>query len=245
MRGNILSIASLGFILMIFQSCMLQTGTIRFERKPNEMISSQKFKDYFKEHPHPSILLKVPHLADSIKDDFDNNPLYHSIEKELLNNGMVLKDRSIYEDMVYHSRAVDIKELKNELGVDLILEVIEIKRDIVYSSHTIYDQYGYKRNFNDYSVVRYGASITFKIIFLEDFEMVGSYTFNYTPCKQKNVKHDCHCSVGYKGILNKMYPKINMCGDREDPQFNEIEIHLLNDFIAESIHEMLEDLKNN
>lgn len=232
----------LGILVFMLQSCALQSGRLYFEKQPNKMMTSQSLKDFFKEHPNPTILLRVPQSKDYRNDEAYQSFIYNSIEKELVHNGFVVKDRDLYDALIYQSRNLGLEEINKAFATDLIIEVIHYEDQIVYSSNTIIDKYGYNKHFDDYTVTRKGASLTIKISLLDNYEFAGTYTFDYTPCHNNEVNQDCNCAVGYKPSPRKMYPRINMCDSKDDPQLAEIELHLLDEFIAESIKSMMQEV---
>lgn len=230
-------------LLFLTQSCMLQTGSIAYKEKPNELVSAQKLKDYLIENEHPSIVLKVPMSYEQGAMTDISTFLFNTIEKELMINGMVVKDRSLYDDIVRKSRYVELDEIYDLLNSDLILEVLSFDNNIEYRSSTIYDSWDDIKTFEDYVITKWGASIRFKIVMVKNMEYVGSYTFNYVPCTEANRLNDCHCAVGYKSILNKMYPKISMCGDKVNPETIKLDFDDLEWFIKESLRSLLINIK--
>lgn len=230
-------------IIMSITSCGLKTGYLKYEGKGNEIIVTEKIKEFMKENESPSIVLKVPKTEQKSTESDLNNYIYSAIEKELALAGFNVKDRGLYNEIVGKADAIDYNELKKLTKTDLILELVNIDREIKYVTNVLYTQDGEERYYEDYHFDRYGAVIEFKITIIENNQYGGSYTFNYNPCENIN-KDKCICQVGYKKLPNKAYPHLNMCNvDNEIEKYDLVERNVLEEFVRDGVKKMIAEIK--
>lgn len=229
-------------LLSITQSCHLQFGTLKFDTQNAEMLSSDKLVNYLQNNPKPNIVLRVPDANDTTSAK--TNAYYnYLIEKELVMGGINVKDAKLFNKTLKESSAEDYKNLKEITGVDLILELVRIKKDVPYTTNIFFTKHDEKRELNNYQISRFGAIIEFKIVMVENNEDAGLYTFYYTPCSSESNNGDCGCILGYKNGLNKIYPKKNWCRQRINPELQSMDETLMEDFFVESVRNIVLDLK--
>ena len=242
MKSKLLLSSIAVILLFITQSCHLQFGTLVFDQQNSEIISSEELIQFVKNKEHPTIVLRTPVSRDSTAAE--TNAYYnYLIEKELVKSGFKVKDVDLFNGLVDKTSMDDYKNLKDITGVDLVLELIKIKKDIPYTTDKFYTKNGEIRELNDYVISRFGAIIEYKIIMVGSNESVGLYTFYYSPCSSDSNIGDCNCILGYKNGMNKIYPKKNWCHSRENPEFMPMDESLMEDFFIQSVRSMISDMK--
>ena len=242
MKSRLLLFSFASILLFVTQSCHLQFGTLVFEQQDSEIISSEELTNFVKNKEHPTIVLRTPVSKDSTSAK--TNAYYnYLIEKELVKSGFKVKDVDLFNELVSKTTIDDYKNLKEITNVDLILELIKIKKNIPYTTDRFYTKKGEERELNDYVISRFGAIIEYKVIMVGSNEAVGLYTFYYSPCSSDSNIGDCNCILGYKNGLNKIYPKKNWCHSRENPEFMPMDENLMEDFFIQSVRSMISDMK--
>ncbi len=244
MKSKLLLFSMTALFLILMQSCHLQFGTLQFDKKQADLQSSDQIKSFIKSNPQPTIVLKVPITKDDTASSRSSAYYNYLIEKELVKSGFKVKDANLFNEVIKKSSSSDYNKLKEITGVDLILELVTIKKDIRYYTDRFYTNKGEERLLNDYSISRYGAIIEFKLVLLGTNEYVGTYTFYYSPCSDDDNSGDCSCVLGYKNGLNKIYPKKNWCGSRTNPEFDPMDENSMEDFFIESVQNMVLDIKD-
>jgi len=240
--NNIKSITILFFTIILFSSCALQTGYIQFEGKADEIISSQKIKDFMAQNSNPTIVLRVPFTEERTTQSEPNSYIFNAIEKELVLGGFNLKDRGLFNEVVDKASDIDYKELRELTGTDLLLELVRFETNIKHSTNRIFDKHGVSITVDNATINRPGAAIEFKLILLENNEYGGNYSFYYTPCK--GIYQDCECFIGYKMSPKRVYPHINMCkSEGKNFAFERIEQDVLENFIRSGVKHMIDEIK--
>ena len=239
MRNKIL----LFIILFSFlTSSCLKTGYLKFDGKKDEIIASQKIKDFMKKNQNPSIVLRVPNCENKSTQSDPNSYIYSAIEKELMIGGFNVKDRGLFNEVVRQANSLDYEEIKNLTGTDLILELIRVDIAIKHETNTIYTEKNEERVYKNSRLRRVGAAIEFKITIIENNDYGGSYSFYYTPCGWDS-KNDCSCQIGYK--RRKVYPHINMCEIDKNRSYEAIEKNVMEEFVRDGVKRVINEIRNN
>jgi len=241
---NLLLILS---VIILNTSCGIRTGYFSFKGKDNEIIATQKIKDFMSNNPSPSIVLRVPDAGEKATTSEENVFIYNSIEKELVIAGFDVKDRGIFNEVVNKSEQLDYKKLKELTNTELILELIRVKVNIPHKTNRFYTKKDKQKVSQDDAITRAGQVLEFKIIMLEKNEYGGSYSFYQTPCKDiKSIKDNCSCNIGHKG--SRIYPEVDMCRDTDsDSKVEAFEVVQEKDayekFIRNGVKQMIAEIK--
>lgn len=227
--------------VFLLTSC-LQKGYVVFDGKSHEIIPTQTIKDFIRDHPRPSIVLRVPKGGQQITESDQNDIIYNAIEKELVLNDFDVRDRALFNEVVNKAGGVSYNDLKQLTGTDMILELIRFQRDVDHETNTFYTKKDQLKIANEGTINRPGAVIEFKLILLEKNEHGGSYTFYYTPCEKKDLTK-CSCLIGYKG--RKIYPYLNMCriGYKKVVAYEYVEENDLEPFVRDGVRKMINEIK--
>ena len=242
MKAKLNLVALVGILL--FSSCALQKGHLRFQPKTNETIATPSIKEYLKLHPNPSIVLKAPNSENKSTQSDPNSYIYNAIEKELLIAGFDVKDRGLFNEVVGKSNEINYSELKKLTNTELLLELVNVSTKIEYRTNKFYTKDG-KENVVNQNFTKYGAVIEFKLTIIETNQFAGSYSFYYSPCTSENS--GCECEVAYKNFASiKVYPYINFCRgeNNKNNEYEYISENIMEKFVREGVKLMINEMKN-
>jgi len=174
------------------------------------MHASESLTQIMLVNPAPKIVLRVP---DSYRDGFSSSStrsqtenrsrvayepsfasgsyaeklLYNAIEKQLFQEGFTVRDRRLFNDVLDKAGSVDYSKVHGLTNTDLILEWINLDRQVNYDTDVCYRvlRKGREKKIElPESFRRQGASIEFKLIAVKTNEVVGTYKIHYTPCTE-------------------------------------------------------------
>jgi len=224
--------------LLAVTSCQ-QKGYILFMEKQNEIINSQDLKDFLAKHENPSIVLRAPDISNTIVESEYNRMIYNTIEKELLNSGFNVKDRTMFTEVLKKKSDLSYNEIYKITKTDLILELTNVNIGVEFTTNRIYTIDNLEKIYNYYNVTRVGATIEFKIILLSENKLVGSYTFNYTPCTTNNG--DCRCAIAYKPT--SLNPYYNYCGNNNKIAYETMDYDEMKEFVKLGIRDFINEIR--
>lgn len=177
-----------GISLLTF-GCGTPISTIRkvkFSPKSDEITTTTSLKQYLLRNPNPKIVLRTNGKlnSDNVTEKEQNNYLYNAIESELLKSGFIVRDRQLFEKIVTNTdNNNNYGNLKEKSDTDLIIELTNLDRSILYQTNKYYDDKGVEKTSSILTNKKYyGATIEFKVIMISTNEFAGIYKFNYVPC---------------------------------------------------------------
>src|SRR5690606_11686203 len=130
----------------------------------------------------PKVVLRVPLSSENVTEKDENNYLFNAIENELLSRGFIVRDRQLFNQIITNNENnIDYEVLKQKSDTDLIIELSQLKRDILYETNKYYDQNGREKVESVIKYEYFGALVEFKVIIVENNEYAGNFRFNYTP----------------------------------------------------------------
>ncbi|WP_430468492.1 hypothetical protein [Winogradskyella ouciana] len=160
--------------------------TVKFSPKNDEITTTPSLKQYLANNPNPKIVLRTSSRlnTDNVTEKEQNNYLYNTIESEFLKSGFIVRDRQLFEKIITNTdNNNNYVNLKEKSDTDLIIELTNLDRSIVYQTNKYYDNNGEEKTS---SILEnrnyYGATIEFKVIMINTNEFAGIYKFNYVPC---------------------------------------------------------------
>ncbi|MFA7615636.1 MAG: hypothetical protein WCY16_03535 [Weeksellaceae bacterium] len=167
---------------ILFISCD-STKYISFTQNKEDIITNQNLKDFLKNNKSPKVVLRVPNSSLAVTDTEDNSYLFNAIENEFLANGFLVRDRQLFNQILSNSdNNVDYSVLRDKSDTDLIIELSQLKYDVLYETNKYTDDAGREKVENKIVHKRYGAMVEFKVIIVKNNEYAGVYRFNYVPC---------------------------------------------------------------
>lgn len=209
------------FLLLLLLTNCSKRVMIRYKQRPTEMHSSESLTQVMLVNRAPKIVLRVPEtrkgvtndqstdsqtkrrqrdgqkIANSQRDEtlHDDNLLYNAIEKQLFREGFSVRDRGLFNEVLDKATSVDYSKVSGLTNTDLILEWINIDRQVGYNTNVCYEagRRGKEKKIQlPANFRRLGASVEFKLVHVKTNEVVGTYKLHYTPCTEG-------CSYQYKG----------------------------------------------
>ncbi|MBB4118274.1 hypothetical protein GGR32_000548 [Mesonia hippocampi] len=172
-------------ITLLLASCNT-VKTIKFSPKNDEITTTPSLKKYLSTNPNPKIVLRTNSrlITDNVTEREQNNYLFNTIESELLKSGFIVRDRQLFDKILTNSdNNKNYKNLQQKSDTDLIIELTNLDRSIVYKTNKYYDNNGREKTSTMLANKNYyGATIEFKVIMINTNEFAGIYKFNYVPC---------------------------------------------------------------
>lgn len=217
-------------VLSIFLSSCAVSGYVKFTPHKDFIFSKEELKNYMSSTDNPKVVLRVPNSSTIISEDqyLLNSTIYNTIEKELLNAGFEVRDRSLFNVVIDKSKEdIDYNTIASKTNTDLIIELVDIKDDIQYFTKTYYTKSDKPKPILGNAVVKYGASVEFRVVSIETNNITGVYTFNYAPC-------ETGCPYSSKAFATKSKDEIMPA------QY--IEIDLMAEFITMCTQELILDM---
>jgi hypothetical protein len=230
---------------ILFTGCVVRQNVIvQFTKVENEKTVSPRLKEFLKTTQNPSIVLRVPGGANNTTSNQSNSKgqIYNTIEKSLLRNGFVVRDRALFNEVLEKTIESDYSKIFESTKTDLILELISVDLNVEYKTNKYVKQNGNGES-NIFGCNREytfsGASIEFRVILLQKNEFIGSYKLNFSPCVEG-------CPYIYEkdnmiGVCDLYDEKRNSLNSRG---FESVELSQLEAFISKSMDEFIMELKN-
>lgn len=227
-----LLITSLCYFLTV--SCTTTSRVIKYPTVRNEIYANANLKQFLKDNKSPSIVLRVANTSDKATSQTTTNKdlLYNAIEKELLKEGFSVRDRGLFNEIINKAQTSDYSRIKDLTNTDLILEVVNIDPEVIYSTNkvTLITNGKEKEVLQNIDYKRYGASVEFKLILVRNNEIAGSYKYNYKPCPNG-------CELTAFQFTNKRSNEVTL---KESVQVN-----LLEEFIQSSTKDLINSFRQN
>lgn len=174
--------------IFLLESCVT-SRVVNFPTKENEIIVNNNLKTFFKNNPQPKIVLRVPNSDDKATSNSlhsqDAGILYNAIEKEFLKEGYSVRDRGLFNEIINKSGSTQYSKIKEITDTDLILEVVNIDRAVIYSTNKVTQTSGKKISeiVSNVEYKKYGAMFEYRLIIVTSNEMAGTYRYFYKPCE--------------------------------------------------------------
>jgi hypothetical protein len=234
------------FLLFSLTNCSKKV-LVRFSQRPTEMHSSEALTQVMLVNNSPKIVLRVPETRKGVTNDqstdsqikkrqrdamklagqgdailYDDNLLYNAIEKELFREGFSVRDRGLFNEVLDKAGSVDYSKVNGLTNTDLILEWINIDRQVRYNTNVCYvpGKGGKEKTIQlPTNFQRLGASVEFKLVHVKTNEVVGTYKLHYTPCSTG-------CEYQYKGGRLTPYVVRTKIGPYEAVEQDELELFM-------------------
>ena len=160
------------------------TGTFTLADRENDIFTKSALIKSLKLSSSPSIVLRVPDPGDKVTEEQrqKNSVLYNLIEKEFAKAGFVVRDRQLFAK-VLEQETSDYSKIGLITETDFILELLTYDLRVRTEASKYVDDAG-QTNETPYPISFNSAMAEFKLISVKKNDMVGSYTFYYTPCTE-------------------------------------------------------------
>ncbi|MHB1922554.1 MAG: hypothetical protein ACYCOO_09995 [Chitinophagaceae bacterium] len=157
------------------------TGTLSFAPRPDDNYTNPSLLKYLQSTPNPTIVLRVPNQVGGVVEANNTSQIYNTIEKELAESNFIVRDRALFQKVLDQNTSNDYSKIYQLTGTDLILELVSFNEKVPYNTNKYLDRKGRERISNINLMVP-GIKVEFKLIQVQNNEIVGDYTFNYAPC---------------------------------------------------------------
>ena len=183
------------------------TATFYLEDRQNDVFTKTALIESLKLSGSPSIVLRVPNPGDKITEEQkqQNSVLYNLIEKEFAKAGFVVRDRQLFAK-VLEQETSDYSKIGVITETDFILELLSYDLNVVTEARTYIDDTG-QRGEAPFPIRFNGAIAEFKLISVKKNDLVGAYTFYYTPCTNGCRERFDRNANFWGGTLSKTVPQ--------------------------------------
>ena len=197
--------------LFLFQSCgsyKIYTGSINYDASiNNEVVKSAEMSSYIESKDKIKFVLRAPAGFEnySEKEQFEMNEIFGQIEKELIKNGHIVKDRVLL-DLMLDKGDMSLTEVGKTIDTDIIVEIIDIAFDI---TNPIKDfkikEKGVNTNFDNFNNIEFiDCQLTMmqcRITLVDEGNVGGIFSFYISGCDRNS---DFYIKVfeEYSGSLN-------------------------------------------
>lgn len=174
-----------------------EEGTVKLTAKNDEIFTKPSLISYLNQTKSPTIVLRVPLQVDKLLEEnrYSKSQIYNTIEKELAKANFIVRDRALYQKVLDQNVSTDYSKIKELTETDLILELVSAD-DERYNTNQYVNRKG-KPRMTDGPMTIFGKQVEFKLIKVKENDLVGSYTFHFTPCVNGCVYNIDHFGTLY------------------------------------------------
>ncbi|UJH67328.1 hypothetical protein [Allomuricauda sp. SCSIO 65647] len=211
-------------------------ATFALQPKQDEIFTKPLLAKTLNSAENISVVLRVPASEeDKITEaqKLINNTIYSTIEKEFAKANYIVRDRAMFAKVLEDDNvSADYAKIHNSTKTDLILELVSYG-DIKHNTNKFTDKNGIEQTAN-VNFAFTGTSAEFKLISVKDNDLVGSYTFYYTPCTL-----GCTYRINATRASNKLYA---IDTDRDAP-YEYVAPDVLENFFKECSVRLIKELE--
>lgn len=223
------------FALILFAGCS-STKTIKFSNKTPDVFTTPTLKTFLAENKNPKVVLRVPNSSIRTTDQEEIDYLFSAIENQLLASGFVVRDRQLFNQIIGNdNNNIDYEKIKEKSDTDLIIELTKLDPSILYTTNTYYNKNDKEKTETDGKHEKYGASVEFKVVSIENNEYGGMYKFNYTPCTE-----GCIISKSFKDIRKEL----KAMKKKDEEPYEGVEKDVLEDFIKDATKRLVSEMRS-
>ena len=216
----------------VFLILACSTKYIKFLPSKNEIITTDRLSQFLANNPSPKVVLRTLDYTAQKDEAEDISYLYSAIEKELLSNGFIVRDRNLFNQVVSNDEnSVDYAKLKAKTDTDLIIELIKLDRTVIYETNKYYTDKNKTGLLKD-PYKQYGAEVEFKVVLIDNNEFAGTYKFHYTPCSDGI---GCELNESFKARMKRI--------EKEKEGYVIVEKDVLEEFIRNATLRLVEDMR--
>lgn len=196
MKKGFLHSTVLIIITFLLQSCGTYktfTGTVKYDAsRNNEVIKSVEFKSYLESRDKIKFVLRSPEGFTSFPKDEQKkmNEIFSQIEKELILNGHIVKDRFLLE-LLLDKGDMSLQQVGKAIDTDIIIEIIDIDFNIPnHIKNFSIKEKGINTNFDNWNNIDYIdcrlASLQCRITLVDVGNVGGIFKFYVSGCDKGN-----------------------------------------------------------
>ncbi len=212
-------------------------GTFVLQPKQDDIFTKPSLSKILKTPGSTSVVLRVPASEEDKITEAQkqiNNTIYSTIEKEFAKANYIVRDRALFAKVLEgENNSANYSGINESTETDLILELVSYD-NIKHNTNKYTDENGNEQAASvNFSLT--GTSAEFKLISVKDNDLVGSYTFYYTPCVD-----GCKYKFNSSGTSNKLYlPDANI----KDSPYEYVAPDVLENFFKECSLRLIKELK--
>ncbi len=157
------------------------TGTFTIAQMQDEFFTKKSLTRILRTSKTPSVVLRVPVAGKNVaaEQKQKNSVLYNTIEKEFAKAGYAVRDRALFAQVLEREK-LDYSQIGLLTKTDLILELLSFQ-EVPYKVREYRDEGGDLAEASK-DITFTGATVEFKLVSVKENDLVGAYTFHYTPC---------------------------------------------------------------
>ena len=172
--------------IILLQYCTPPLQLISYHKRADDIYINTRLKQFVKENPSPKIVLRVLSTGDNGMSSTATNYnwIYTTIEKVLLKEGFVVRDRTLFNAVVDKNRGSDYATIRNNTDTDIIMEILKIDTAVLYTTDTVLLAY-HKKQRKDVQQMHYqalGATIEYRLIMMKQNDITAGLSYYYAPC---------------------------------------------------------------
>lgn len=167
--------------ISLLASCVT-TGSVRYPNKPPEFIVSESAKPTTGKF---SVIIRTSDFnsLDATRKD-ESAWAYFKIEKELIKNGVIVRDRGFFNQSLNQNKDVAYDQMQRATNTDYVIETFFKRDNDLYNLPYFYS--GRMKRQSPYPFITDGFSLEFKVIDIKTNEIIGGYKYYYNPCPEHN-----------------------------------------------------------
>ncbi|MCB0745962.1 MAG: hypothetical protein KDC90_00730 [Ignavibacteriae bacterium] len=225
-------IAAKYLIVLSFLFFGCSTKYIKFVPSDNEIYTTDRLSSFLNVNKNPKVVLRTPAISSQTTEEEDISYIYSAIEKQLLSDGFVVRDRNLFNQVVSNNQnTVDYAQLKTKTDTDLIIELIKLDTEVIYETNQYSTDRG-KSGLLDKPYKQYGAAVEFKVVLIDNNEFAGTYKFNYAPCS-KGL--GCEINESFKDRMKRI--------EKKKEGYVTVEKDILEEFIRNATAKLVSDMR--
>jgi len=225
-------------LILLVLSCGSTNRYVKFKPQENEIYTTNKLSDFLNKNKNPKVVLRTPYVGDVAEEENSftkeyYNYIYSSVEKELLKQGFIVRDRNLFNEIIKNDQnSINYAELKKKTDTELIIEIVIINPSVMYETNRYYKDNGKTHVFKK-PHLRYGAMVEYKIVLIDNNEFAGIYKFNYAPCAE-----------GKGCNIESVFQTMKRLKKEGESPFERVEENELADFMVEATKELIHEMRN-
>ncbi len=190
---GIVAILSITFLLPSCGSYTTLTGNVKYDAsKNNEVIKSSELKTYLESKEMIKFVLREPVAFEGMSEEsqakYDN--LFAEVEKELILNGHIVKDRVLLNNLI-EKGGMSMSEMGKMIDTDIIIEIIDVEYNIPNKVTDFKIKETHQNsNFNNWNTLDYVdcqlSKLECRITLVEVGNVGGIFTFYVSGCDEGN-----------------------------------------------------------
>lgn len=209
----------------------------------DEINTTNSLRTFLSKNKNPKVVLRVNNSKYNLTQNENLEPLYSTIEKELMSNGFDVRDRLLFNQITENKdNTTDYQNLYSKTDTDLIIELMEMNA-VPYVTNIYKDEKTGEEKTGTFDMTKYGSSVEFKVIIIKTNQFAGSYRFHTTPCIEGCVYQAPILSFKDMKALNKL--RKNQEPTNPEPKREYFDKKANEDFIRVATQKLISAMRNN